>query len=281
MKNLFKFTIEKEVYGGRKIKVPNIPVIVGWTIGGLFLLITLALSFTSVKSGEVGLKIRFGKIVDTTITEGLNLKIPYIEDIEKINIKVQKYENKEALSTSTKDMQIVNNIKITINYQVDGTKAVNLYKKVGKNYLSAVVEPAIQETVKAVISKYTAEELVTKRSEVSLDINEILNNRIKDYGINSVSTAINNFDFSDAYNNAIEKKAVAEQEVQTSKNQQEKARIDAETKAIQAEGEANANKKLEQSLTDEILMQEFIKKWNGQLPSTYAGEDILGIFNLK
>lgn len=272
MKNLFNFKDEYDEL--------NIPKIVIFSIIGLFLVITILLSFTSVKSGEVGLRIRFGKIVDTSISEGLNLKIPYIESIEKINIKVQKYDNEEVLSTSTKDMQIVDNIKITINYQVDGTKAVELYKRVGKKYLSAVVEPAIQETVKAVISKYTAEELVTKRSEISLNINSVLNDRIKDYGINSVSTAINNFDFSQAYNEAIEKKAVAEQEVETAKNQQEKAKIEAETKTIQAEGEANANKKLEQSLTNEILIQQFLEKWNGQLPTNYAGEDILSIFNL-
>ncbi len=272
MKNLFSFKDEYDEL--------NIPKIIIFSLIGLFLIITILLSFTSVKSGEVGLRIRFGKIVDTSISEGLNLKIPYIESIEKINIKVQKYDNEEVLSTSTKDMQIVDNIKITINYQVDATKAVELYKRVGKKYLSAVVEPAIQETVKAVISKYTAEELVTKRSEISLNINSVLNDRIKDYGINSVSTAINNFDFSQAYNEAIEKKAVAEQEVETAKNQQEKAKIEAETKAIQAEGEANANKKLEQSLTNEILVQQFLEKWNGQLPTNYAGEDILSIFNL-
>ena len=272
MKKIFNFKDEDGDLSFMKIGV--------FAFIGLFLILTICLSFTSIKSGEIGLKIRFGKIVDTSLSEGLNLKIPYIESIEKINIKVQKYENENALSTSTKDMQIVDNIKITINYQVDGTKAVDLYKRVGKEYLNSIVEPAIQETVKAVMSKYTAEELVTKRSEISLDINNVLNERIKDYGINSVSTAINNFDFSQAYNEAIEKKAVAEQEVETARNQQEKAKIEAETKTIQAEGEANANKTLEKSLTNEILIQQFLEKWNGQLPTNYAGNDILSIFSL-
>ena len=178
-------------------------------------------------------------------------------------------------------MQIVNNIKVSINYQIDGSKAVDLFKTVGTNYKATVLEPAIQETIKGVISKYTSEELVTKRSEISIDINNTLDERIKKYGINSVSVAINNFDFSDAYNQAIEQKAVAEQEVETSKNQLEKAKVEAETKKVKAQGEAEANKLLESSLTKEIIEQQFIEKWNGQLPSTYAGNDIFSIFNLK
>ena len=245
-----------------------------------WLLIILFGCFSTIKTGEIGIKTRFGKIVGNTTNEGIIFKSP-LEQIKKINIKVQKYENEDVLSTSTKDMQIVNNIKVSINYQIDGSKAVDLFKTVGTNYKTTVLEPAIQETIKGVISKYTSEELVTKRSEISIDINNTLDERIKKYGINSVSVAINNFDFSDAYNQAIEQKAVAEQEVETSKNQLEKAKVEAETKKVKAQGEAEANKLLESSLTKEIIEQQFIEKWNGQLPSTYAGNDIFSIFNLK
>lgn len=245
-----------------------------------WILIILFGCFSTIKTGEIGIKTRFGKIVGNTTNEGIIFKSP-LEQIKKINIKVQKYENEDVLSTSTKDMQIVNNIKVSINYQIDGSKAVDLFKTVGTNYKTTVLEPAIQETIKGVISKYTSEELVTKRSEISIDINNTLDERIKKYGINSVSVAINNFDFSDAYNQAIEQKAVAEQEVETSKNQLEKAKVEAETKKVKAQGEAEANKLLESSLTKEIIEQQFIEKWNGQLPSTYAGNDIFSIFNLK
>ena len=245
-----------------------------------WLLIILFGCFSTIKTGEIGIKTRFGKIVGNTRNEGIIFKSP-LEQIKKINIKVQKYENEDVLSTSTKDIQIVNNIKVSINYQIDGSKAVDLFKTVGTNYKATVLEPAIQETIKGVISKYTSEELVTKRSEISIDINNTLDERIKKYGINSVSVAINNFDFSDAYNQAIEQKAVAEQEVETSKNQLEKAKVEAETKKVKAQGEAEANKLLESSLTKEIIEQQFIEKWNGQLPSTYAGNDIFSIFNLK
>ena len=246
----------------------------------LWLIIILFGCFSTIKTGEIGIKTRFGKIVGSTTNEGIIFKSP-IEKIEKINIKVQKYENKDALSTSTKDMQIVNNIKVSINYQIDGTNVVELYKKVGTNYSNTILEPAIQETIKGVISKYTSEELVTKRSEISLDINNTLNERIKNYGINSVSVAINNFDFSEAYNQAIEQKAVAEQNVLKAQQELEQTKVEAEKKIVEAEATNKANELLKQNVTDEVLMKQFIEKWDGKLPTTYAGNDILKMFNLK
>lgn len=246
----------------------------------LWLIIILFGCFSTIKTGEIGIKTRFGKIVGSTTNEGIIFKSP-IEKIEKINIKVQKYENKDALSTSTKDMQIVNNIKVSINYRIDGTKVTDLYKKVGTNYKNTILEPAIQETIKGVISKYTSEELVTKRSEISLDINNTLNERIKIYGINSVSVAINNFDFSEAYNQAIEQKAVAEQNVLKAQQELEQTKVEAEKKIVEAEATNKANELLKQNVTYEVLMKQFIEKWDGKLPTTYAGNDILKMFNLK
>ena len=237
-------------------------------------------SFSTIKSGEVGIKTRFGKVINTELTEGINFKIPFIDKIVKMNVKVQKYENEVALSTSSKDLQVINNIIINVNYQVDGTKAPELYRQVGKDYQSIIITPAIQESVKSVISQYTAEELVTKRTEVANAINLNLNEKLNEYGINVLSTGIKDFDFSAEYNNAIEKKAVAEQEVLTAKQQLEKAKVDAETKKVQAQGEADANAVLEKSLTNEILIEQFISKWNGQLPAVMGGDNMFDITSL-
>ena len=249
-------------------------------LGLLWLLLILFKCFTIISTGEVGLKIRFGKIIDVINQEGIVLKSP-LESVETINVKVQKYENEVALETSTKDMQVVNNVKVSINYQIDGKQAETLYRKVGSNYETTILEPAIQEVVKGTISKYTSQELVVKRSEISSDITNELNEKINSYGITCVNTNINNFDFSPAYNNAIEQQAVAEREVETSKQQLEKAKIDAEKRKVDAQAQAESNKAMEKTITKEILMQQFIEKWDGKLPTTYAGEDILSIFNLK
>lgn len=245
----------------------------------LFLGINLFGCFATVKTGEIGIKTRFGKITNTYLSEGVNFKLPF-EKIETVDIKVQKYENEEALETSTKDMQIVTGIKVVVNFQVEGGQAVELYRNVGSNYKETVLEPSIQETIKSVMSKYTAEELVTKRSDVAIDIQNTLNGRTSKYGINIVSININNFDFSKAYNESIERKAVAEQNALTAQQELETTKVEAEKKKIEAQAEADANKIKEKSLTDKIIQQQFIEKWNGELPKVTNGNNIFDISNL-
>lgn len=247
--------------------------------GLLWIILLLFGSFTIVNSGEIGLKVRFGKITNTPISEGINWKIPGIEKIVKVNVKVRKYENETALSTSSKDLQIINNIIINVNYQIDNTKAVSLYKNVGNNYEDVVITPAIQESVKSIISQYTAEELVTKRSEIANAITDNLNQKLNSYGINILSTAIKNFDFSAEYNAAIEKKAVAEQNVLTAQQELEKTKIDAEAKKVKAQGDADANIVLEKTLTKDVLLQQFIEKWDGKLSTVSGNEN--GFINIS
>ena len=98
---------------------------------GLVLVVTILCSFQTIKSGEVGLRVRFGKIIDSNLKEGFNLKIPYIEDIVKVNIKVQKVEL--TTSAASRDLQDINT-KIAVNYRIEADKASSLYKTVGNNY---------------------------------------------------------------------------------------------------------------------------------------------------
>ena len=237
----------------------------------LFVLITLLCSFQTIRSGEVGLRVRFGKIIDSNLSEGLNLKIPYVEKIVKVNIKVQKVEI--STMAASKDLQDINTA-IAVNYRVEGKSASNLYKTVGNSYEDIVLQPAIQECVKSVISKYTAEEVVTSRTEVSLKSLEELQNKVSNYGIVIDSFNIINLAFSEEYSNAIEEKQVAEQKLAT-------AKLESEAKIVEAEATKKANDLMKQSLTDELIAKQFIEKWDGKLPETYAGDNILGLFNLK
>ncbi len=281
MKKLFNFKKEvKEIhYGKEEIKdIYNIPKIVTFSVIGLFIIITLFSSFTTVKSGEVGLKVKFGKIVDTSISEGINFKIPYIEKIVRVDIKVQKVEL--GTESSSKDLQTITT-KLAVNYKVDGTKASNLYKTVGNSYEETILIPAIQESIKAVMSEYTAEQTITMRNEVSDKCLEEIESKVEKYGINIAEFNIIDLDFSEAYNQAIEEKQVAEQKVLTAQQELEKTKIEAEKKIVEAEATNKANELLKQNVTDEVLMKQFIEKWDGKLPETYAGQDITGIFNLK
>ena len=174
---------------------------------------------------------------------------------------------------ASKDLQDID-IVIAVNYRVEGDSASSLYRNVGNNYENIVLQPAIQESVKSVISKYTAEEVVTSRTEVSENSLEELQAKVLKYGITIESFNIINLTFSEEYSNAIEEKQVAEQKLST-------AKLEAEAKIVSAEATKKANDLMKQSLTDNLIAKQFIEKWDGKLPSTYAGEDILGIFNIK
>lgn len=237
----------------------------------LFIVITVLCSFQTIKSGEVGLRVRFGKIIDSNLKEGFNLKVPYIEDIVKVNIKVQKVEMNT--SAASRDLQDIN-AKIAVNYRIESDKAAKLYKTVGNSYEFTILEPVIEESVKSVISKYTAEETITKRSEVSSESLKVLQEKVEKYGIVIDNFNIVNLSFSDEYSKAVEEKQVAEQKLAT-------AKLESEAKLVEAEATKKANDLLKQSLTSELIEKEFIEKWDGKLPETYAGNDILGIFKSK
>ena len=252
----------------KTIKIVNNKKIVICIILGIFLVITLFSSFQTIKSGEVGLRVRFGKIIDSNLNEGFNFKIPYIEKIVKVNIKVQKAEI--TTSAASRDLQDINT-SIAINYHVESNKASSLYKTVGNSYEETILKPVIEESIKSIISNYTAEETITKRSEVSSECMKDLQSIVEKYGIVIDNFNIINLSFSEEYSRAIEEKQVAEQKLAT-------AKLEAEAAIVEAEATKKANELLKQSLTDELLEKQLIEKWDGKLPETYAGDDILGIF---
>ncbi len=255
-------------------------VLLGALIGVIILVaIIIFASITTVPTGYVGVKTRFGQVQDDTIQEGLNFKVPFVESIVKIDCRTQKIEY--GMEASSKDLQKVSNIKIAVNYGVDKQKANILYKEVGKDFNSIIIEPAIYETMKSAIANYTAEELVTKRQEVSNLAQETLTNKLKDKGINITSLSMIDLSFSEEFDQAIEKKQVVEQQTQQAKYELEKARVENEKKIENAKAEAEVMKQQNQEITEKTLelkrlevQQKLIEKWNGQLPTTTLGENI-------
>ena len=256
----------KDLLKNKNIRIIGIIVIA--------VIILLASSIRIVESGEVGVRVRFGKASNQPTHEGINLKIPFVEEIKKMNIRVQKIE--VTTSSSSKDLQDVE-MSLAVNYQIDKKKAVNLYKNVGSNYDEVILEPAIEEGIKAVTSKYTAEELITNRSEVSKQCREELDKKVSKYGLSINDFNITNFNFSKEFNKAIEEKQVAEQKVLTAKQELEKERIEAEKKIVKAEAEKRSNELKEESLTDNIIREKFIEKWDGHLPKVTGSNNMLDI----
>ena len=250
-----------------------------YTIIALIVLIVFVLisSVTTIRSGEVGIRVRFGKVINTPTREGINFQIPLIEKIERMNIKVQKTE--VTTNSSSKDLQDVD-ISLAVNYRINSKQAVDLYKNVGTNYEEVILEPAIEESIKAITSKYTAEELITNRSDVSSQCMEELDKKVGKYGILVSEFNITNFSFSAEFEKAIEEKQVAEQKVLTAKQELEKEKIDAEKKIVAAEAEKKANELKQKTLTDNVIKEKFIEKWNGELPKVTGNGSILDISSM-
>ena len=190
-------------------------------------------------------------------------------------MKVQKAEIDST--AATKDLQDVS-MRFAINYRLNPENVVELYKKVGANYAEIILNPAVQEALK---NAYTAEELVTRRSEVSKQIIEDLNAKVEKYGIVISELNIINLNFSEAYNNAIEAKQIAEQEVKKAQQELEKTKVEAEKKITEAKAEAESLKLQKQEITDQLLelrrieaQLKAIEKWDGKTPSTVIGDSI-------
>lgn len=250
----------------------------------IFLFIVLLLNcITTVPTGYVGIKTRFGQVQNSMLQEGLNFKIPFIEKIVKMNCKTQIYENKNSFESSTKDMQVVTDISVAINYSVDKEMANNLYQKVGEQYEKTIINPAIQESVKLAFSQFTAEDIITNRDKVSELIKNTLKTKLESNGIKILEVSITDFDFSDEYNKAIEDKATAQQNVEKAKAELEKAQVDNQKKIENAKADAEVMELQNRQITENTLKlkeleikQKLIEKWNGALPTTVAN-DILSI----
>ncbi len=236
----------------------------------LFILITSALY--EVPAGNIGVVTRFGA-VNRVAYSGINIKIPFAEKAVMLSIRTQKDE--VQATAMSENLQVVTSL-IAVNYHLDGSHAKEVYQNVGANYTEIIVAPAIQNTFKAVTAKFTAEELITKRDEVRLQAEEELTKQLEPYFIVVENFNIVNFDFSAEYQNAIEAKQVAQQQVETSKQKLAQAEIDAQTVIAEAQGQADAQKALADTgaLTDEYLQYLFLTKWNGILPQVMtSGSD--------
>ncbi len=237
-----------------------------------------------VPTGSVGVKTRFGAVQKVVVNEGINFKIPFIEKIILINCKTQIIDT--ASESSTRDMQTVN-VTIAVNYNVKKETANSLYQEVGVNYESIIIEPAMLESIKSSMAQYTAEELITKRAEVSEKIKDTLITKISERGFIVTGFNITNIEFSDAYNQAIEQKAVAQQEVETAKANLEKQQIQNQQRISVAETDAEVMRLQNSQITDNTLRlkeienkKSFIEKWNGILPSTMLSDTVSAMFGV-
>ena len=228
-KRFFLWGDENKIFEGNGLLVlirSWIIVVLAVALGG----IVVFGSWFIVGAGEIGVVTRFGE-VQKVAESGLNFKIPLIDGVTKMDTRIQKEEVSSA--GVTKDLQDVN-ATLALNYSIDKETALKLYKEVGTNYKDNIINPVLHESFKAGSAQYTAESLITNRSEAKEKILEVVKERLQKYGIVIADLNITNLQFSEAFNAAIEEKAVAQQQVEKAKQDLERAKIEAEQKITQA-----------------------------------------------
>ena len=277
----------------KTLSIKKILLIVVAIIVALVILIT-ACSAT-VPTGYTAIVTTFGRVEDMTLEAGFHLKSP-VQEI----VLMDNREQKTSFSTQafSSDIQQVD-INGSINYSINKSTAMNLFKEVGTDYFNKLVSPRMLEITKGVFSKYTAENLVAYRQTLSDQICSELSGELEKYGINVISISIENIDFTDAFTDAVEAKQVAaqkklqaeiEQSQKTMETEQQASRekiaaqaaadvakinadADAYSVKVRAEAEADANKKVAESLTDELIRYTQAQTWDGGLPMYVAGGD--------
>ena len=281
----------------------SLPKIIIACVLAFILLLTLISCISAVPTGYTGILTTFGRVEDRTMGAGVHFIAPW-QKIVKLDNRTQKVEiDAQAFSS---DIQQVD-LKMSVNYCIDQATAQNLYKTVGKQYYDTVLYPRILENTKSVFAKYSAEELVSHRQDLSGEIQELLTIDATRYGIQIVNFSVEDIDFTDAFTNAVEAKQVAAQNKLTAETQQaqktmeqeqvakrriidanaaaEEAKIqaeaDLEVTKIQADAAEYAGLKeaariqaIAKSLTPEVITYYRTLQWDGKLPATMLSDNV-------
>jgi len=256
-------------------RIPKMPEINLRKITSKIIIILAALivvfgTFGTIGAGERGILLQFGAVQDRIFGEGLYVKIPIIQKVVKIDVKIKKDE--VPVSAASKDLQIVTS-RIALNYHLAPESVNKIWQEVGKDYNTKVVAPTIQEVVKAITARFTAEELITKREEVKDQVKATLAERLSERFIVVDEFNIIDFEFSSAFNDAIEAKVTAEQLKLKADRDLERIKIEAEQKIAEAQGKAEAIRIEARALIQnpKVVELRWIEKWDGKVP-TYWGE---------
>lgn len=275
----------------------SIPKIILACVIAFFLILIPLTCITTVPTGYTGILTTFGRVEDRTMGAGVHVIAPW-QRIVKLDNRTQKVTiTTEAFSSDIQEVDLT----MSVNYCIDQATAQNLYKTVGKEYYSIILEPSILNNTKVAFAKYTAENLLAHRDELTKQIAEKLAEDASVYGITIVNLNIENVDFTDAFTNAVEAKQVAAQNKLTAETQQAQKimetqaaanmkRINAEADAdarkiradadayeikIKADAEAEANTKINKSITQTLIDYVYANQWNGEYPVYFGGDNAL------
>ena len=285
---------EAGVEGG--LKALRVVAMVVVPIGALMI---VSSGVRMIGAGQVGVALLFGKVQQVALHEGINLVNP-LYDVVEMNTRVQKHQAR--YDAASKDLQAVH-VEMVLNYRLLPDKATEVYQRIGPNYASTIIDPAAQEVLKANTALHVATDILQKRPLIKADVQRDLTTWLAKYGIEMKEASLANIRFDPAYEKAIEAKQIEEQKAEQKRYEliqaqrqaeivaaqakgqgdaaREKAKGDSEAIRIRGSAEAEYNQKVAASLTQTLIQQRYLEKWDGKLPQFSAGGSTPGmLFNL-
>lgn len=256
-------------------------------IGAILLVIIILRPWVQVGAGERGVVLNFGAVQNKVLDEGIHFRIPLMQQISRMDVKVQKVVTDAASASS--DLQDVT-LSVALNYHIVPDKANVVYQTIGLEFKERIIDPAVQEVTKAVSARYSAEELITKRPAVSAAMKESLTEKLIASNIAVDAVSIVTFSFSKVFMDAIEAKQTAEQHALKAKRDLDRIRIEAEQKIAAATAEAEALRLQKVNISPDLIELrkieanlKAIEKWNGVLPQVTGNGAVpfIGIGDLK
>jgi regulator of protease activity HflC (stomatin/prohibitin superfamily) len=293
------------VQGGQRIvpppKVHLLNGIIGGTIGAVIMIIGLSGPFVEVPAGNVGVVTNFGQVQGVTLDPGLHIVVPIYQHVTNVDTRVQPHQFQE-IDAASKELQTV---KLTgvMNYHIDGRFANDLFQNVGTDFAEKIIDPAFNDFIKTVVPNYSVNDILAKRDEIRTLAKDALGGNLARYHIIVDDIYISNIAFSDAFQQAIEAKQVAQQQVQTEQQVLLQKQVIAQQAVTEAQGQANANvalaegqakatialangqaeanRALAASLSDQILQYQYIQKLPDKITVMLLPAGNGTIFDLK
>jgi prohibitin 2 len=293
--------------GINQVNLPRVPArhitggVLGAIIGGIVVVIGLSSPLVEVPAGNVGVVTNFGQVQVVTLEPGLHFVVPIYQRVTNVDTRVQPHQFQE-IDAASRELQTVK-LTGTMNYHIDGQYASDLFQRVGTDFAAKIIDPAFNDFIKTVVPDYSVNDILAKRDEIRSLAKTQLAANLSQYHIIVDDIYIANIAFSEGFQQAIEDKQVAQQQVQTEQQILAQKKIQADQAVAQAkgqadsnvtlaegqakatvalaEGQAEANKLLSESLTDQILQYQYIQKLTDKITVMLLPSGNQTIFDLK
>lgn len=243
-------------------------VVIGVVIAALVL---AAGSMGIVGARQRGVLLRFGAVTGEIKEEGLYFKVPFAEQVVLMSTQIQKYS--APASSSSKDLQVVTT-EVTLNYQLNASSVGETYRTMRQDYENRVIQPFIQEAVKSTAANFDAEQLITQRPRVKVELQDLITKRLAPLGIGVLELSITDFRFTQVFQDSIEAKVRAVQQALEAENALRRVGFEAQQAITKAQAEAKGLELQKAQVTAQLLelrrievQRAAVDKWNGVMPT--------------